>query len=354
MKRIHKDKRVEVSLFSVTSFILYYFLAAFIVTCNLTMFIRVNNLNVDITNSSLGALTTFGNVIFFGLILSIFDNIRKKITIERPVKRILAAAAKVKEGDFKVRVENMRSHQKNEMDVLIEDFNTMIEALSTTETLKTDFIADVSHELKTPLAVIQNYSTMLQDPDLTEEQRIEYARSISDATKRLTNLTTNILRLNKLDNQTINAQSTEFDLSEQLCECLISFEDLWEVKNISIENNISELLIIKSDKELLENVWNNLISNAIKFTPDGGTINVTATHNKDNITVSISDTGCGMSEETMKHIFDKFYQGDTSRSTRGNGLGLTLAKRILDITGGEIKVESRLGEGSKFTVTFKA
>ena len=229
----------------------------------------------------------------------------------------------------------------------------MAKELGSVETLRTDFIANVSHELKTPLAVMQNYGTMLQSPDLTDEKRIEYAKGITDNSRRLASLITNILKLNKLENQQIFPVPEHFDLSEQLCESLLQFEEIWEQKGIEIETDIEDEININSDSELLSLVWNNLLSNAFKFTENGGTVSVTLTADESCATVKISDTGCGISAETGAHIFEKFYQGDTSHAMKGNGLGLALVKRVVDIMNGEIAVESKVGMGSTFTVRLK-
>jgi signal transduction histidine kinase len=231
--------------------------------------------------------------------------------------------------------------------------NAMAAELSGTETLRTDFIANVSHELKTPLAVMGNYATMLQRPGITEEEKNEYAKAISEATRKLAQLITNILKLNKLENQQIFPQPKEFDLGEQLCECLLGFEDAWEAKNLEIETDIADDVRIRSDPELLSLVWNNLISNAVTFTPDGGKIGVMLKTEEHFVTVQVRDTGCGMTPEIGRHIFEKFYQGDVSHATQGNGLGLALVKRVVDILGGEIGVQSVYGQGSAFTVKFK-
>ena len=212
------------------------------------------------------------------------------------------------------------------------------------------FIANVSHEMKTPLAVIQNYGTLLQRPDLPEEKRQEYAKGITDASRRLAEMMTNILKLNRLENQQIFPAATEYDLGEQLCQCLLQFENTWEQKEIEIETDIAENIIIQADEELLGLVWNNLFSNAFKFTDAGGRVSVSLTAAEGFAVIQVKDTGCGMSAEVGAHIFEKFYQGDTSHSIQGNGLGLALVKRIIDIMQGEIAVESTPGEGSTFTV----
>ena len=190
-------------------------------------------------------------------------------------------------------------------------------------------------------------------PFRTPAEKDEYATAISEASRKLAQLITNILKLNKLENQQIFPQTEEFDLGEQLCACLLQFEDAWESKELNIETEIEEDVRIRSDGELLSLVWNNLISNAVKFTPRGGTVGVCLKTQGDYVVVSVSDTGCGMTPEVGKHIFEKFFQGDTSHATQGNGLGLALVKRVVDILNGEIRVQSVLGKGSTFTVRFR-
>jgi signal transduction histidine kinase len=257
------------------------------------------------------------------------------------------------QGDFSARVAPMHGAGMEGFDQIGMAINKMAQELSGTETLRTDFIANVSHELKTPLAVMGNYATMLQRPGITEEERNEYAKAISEAARKLAQLITNILKLNKLENQQIFPQPKEFDLGEQLCECLLMFEEAWEAKNLEIETDIQDDVRIQSDPELLSLVWNNLISNAVKFTRSGGTVSVCLKTEGSHIVVSVSDTGCGMTPEVGQHIFEKFYQGDTSRATQGNGLGLALVKRVVDILNAEIGVQSVYNQGSTFTVRFK-
>ena len=229
----------------------------------------------------------------------------------------------------------------------------MAEELDSVETLRTDFIANVSHEMKTPLAVMQNYGTLLQAPGLTEEKRMEYAKGVTDGARRMADMMTNILKLNRLENQQIYPQVTKFDLGEQLCQCLLQYENVWEKAEIEIDTDIAENITVKADAELLSHVWNNLFSNAFKFTPAGGKVTVTLTATEHHAIVKVADTGCGMSPEVGEHIFEKFYQGDTSHSVQGNGLGLALVKRVVDIMQGEIGVESVVGKGSVFTVKIR-
>ena len=229
----------------------------------------------------------------------------------------------------------------------------MAEELGSVETLRTDFIANVSHEMKTPLAVMQNYGTLLQSPNLSEEKRIEYAKGVTDGSHRMADMMTNILKLNRLENQQIYPEVSEFDLGEHLCECLLQYENVWEKANIEIETDIAENVKVKADAELLGHVWNNLFSNAFKFTSSGGTVTVSLTATDHHAIVKVTDTGCGMTPEVGARIFEKFYQGDTSHSVQGNGLGLALVKRAIDIMQGKIGVESAVGVGTTFTVKIR-
>ena len=353
-----KDKKYKRFIGTVSNFFVFFLLVAVVISCCMIMFISTLQETIDhkFTENEIAtaAKKTMVTVILISAGMATVDYLRRKFTVERPVKRITDAASKMIEGDFSVRVKPVtRFATDDSFNEIIECINKMAEELSGVETLRTDFIANVSHEMKTPLAVMRNYGTLLQSPELSEEKRIEYATAINDASRRLSEMVTNILKLNRLENQQIYPNPSRFDLGEQLCEGLLRYESVWEKKNIEIETDIAENVTVSADRELLSLVWNNLFSNAFKFTGDGGRVSLALLTEENYAVVKISDTGCGMSAEVGEHIFEKFYQGDTSRATQGNGLGLALVKRVVDIMQGEICVESAVGVGTTFTVKIR-
>ena len=294
-------------------------------------------------------------MVYWGIVavgLTLFTRQKMRSTYEEPMHKMAEAARKVSEGDFSVYVPTIHTADKLDyLDVMILDFNKMVEELGSIETLKTDFISNVSHEMKTPIAIIKNYAQLLRAGKASKEQREEYAKGIEDAASRLSSLISNILKMNKLENQRLIPEAETYDVCRQLCESVLLFEDAIEEKEIELEADIEDTAMIRADASLMELVWNNLLSNAVKFTGQGGTITVRQTSDAEHIRVSVSDTGCGIANESIKHIFDKFYQGDTSHSMEGNGLGLALVKRVLELMDGEIQVTSEERKGSTFLVT---
>lgn len=353
-----RQQRLHDLLRSLNRYVLFFLLIAFVITCSMALFITTMTTVMGITltaeDITVAAKLTFANVVLLSLIVTAIDAVRRRLLVYLPAKCITDAAKELMRGNFGVRIRPMRMLDGDStFGEIIDCFNKMAEELSGTETLRNDFIANVSHELKTPLAVIQNYATMLSAPSLTDGKRREYATAITAATRRLSTLISNILKLNKLENQQIFPATERYDLGEQLCECLLGFESTWEKKEIAIETEIADEIFVKTDREMMTLVWNNLLSNAFKFTPEGGSVRLSLYSEGDLAVVEVIDTGCGISREVGAQMFEKFYQGDTSHQTEGNGLGLTLVKRVIDITGSEISVASALGQGTTFTVKMR-
>lgn len=339
----------------VSQYMIFFAFIAFIITCCMVLFLEVQmdalNIKYSSENVEKAAKLTFLNVLFLSFIITVIDVIRRKITVSRHVTKIVEGANKMVKGDFSVRIAPKKTiDEDDEFNKIISCFNKMAQELSGIETLRCDFIANVSHELKTPLSVIQNYAIMLEADNITQKEVKEYAKTIKNASKGLAELITNMLKLNKLENQNIYPNNERYNLSEHICECMILFENAWEEKHLNIETDIDEDVYVYGDKEMMSLVWNNLISNAIKFTDDYGTISLKVKEKDNNVYVMVADTGCGMTKDVGEHIFDKFYQGDTSHATKGNGLGLALVKRIIDITKSDISIKSTFGAGSEFTV----
>lgn len=268
----------------------------------------------------------------------------------KPIKRLIDSMKKVSEGDFSI---HLKKHSKvKEIGILNRSFNTMVDELGETEVLQTDFVSNVSHEIKTPLNAIEGYATLLQDSDCTEEERCRYVDKILFNTKRLSDLVGNVLILSKLESGAFDINATVYRLDEQIRESIMLLESKWVEKEIEFD---VELDAVKhnGDKKLLYHVWNNLLSNAIKFSPEGGLIAIRLYESDGDIVFTIDDCGPGISESVKKHLFDKFYQADSSHKQEGNGLGLALVKRIIDISEGEISAENLPDLGCRFKVILK-
>lgn len=263
-----------------------------------------------------------------------------------PIKDLVKAMEKVADGDFSVRLDTKSSSQ--EIRELNSGFNLMTHELSATEILQTDFVSNVSHEFKTPINAIEGYATLLQDCDNLNENQREYVDKIHFNTKRLSNLVGNILLLSKIENQAIQAKSTRFRLDEQIRQSIVMLEPAWEQKEIEFDVDMDSVEYT-GHESLLYHVWDNLIGNAIKFNPVGGLVRIRL-EKGEHIIFTVEDSGPGISEEAKKHIFDKFYQADSSHKEEGNGLGLALVKKILANSGGEISVENIPAGGCRFTV----
>ena len=283
--------------------------------------------------------------------LTLFVRARVKKLYEEPLMRVSEATREVAKGDFSVYIPTAHTEDRYDyLDRMILDLNKMIEALGSIETLKTEFFSNVSHEIKTPLAVMHSASELLLKAPLANEQR-EQAELIHRQSRRLAELIGNILKLNKLEKQVIVPEPAAYDLCGQLAECALLFEEAWSEKDIEFEAELEDSCVIVADRGLTDMLWTNLISNAVKFTGPGGRITLSQHSERGRCMVSVADTGCGMDETTRARVFEKFYQGDTSHAAEGNGLGMALAQRVCRLHGYDIDVDSAPGKGSVFTVT---
>lgn len=326
----------------------FFAIVALTVTAAVIIYSAVN----DVYDGDRKTISIIMLVVCFALSLfcSTFDAIRRKFTVDRSIDRILNATEMITEGNFDVRLTPRHDYNSyDDLDLIMQNINEMALELSKNEVLKSDFISNVSHEIKTPVAVIQNYAAELCDKNLSQKKREEYLLTLNRAVKRLNDLVMNVLRLNKLESGAISPKTDKIRLDEMLTEAVFSFEDLIERKSLNLKCDFDEVTVV-SAAGYLEIIWNNLLSNAIKFTPEGGQIDISLHEIDGKAVARFKDSGIGMDEETGKRIFDKFYQGDTSHKTEGNGLGLALVKRAVGLLGGKISVESKIGEGTTFTV----
>ena len=268
--------------------------------------------------------------------------------IVRPVREVKKAMHRVEKGDFSQRLEVTGFN--GEIDELIESYNKMAQELGGIEMFRENFINSFSHEFKTPIVSIQGFAKQLKKENLSEEKKQEYIDIIISESRRLTNLSSNILMLSKLENQQIITDKTSFSLDEQIRNCILLLEKQWTAKDISFDIDMQEIQYT-TNAEMLSQVWVNIIGNAIKFSPEGSSIRVKLFKEGDVITAEITDRGIGMDQQTISHIFERFYQGDRAHASEGNGLGLPLVKRIVELCNGNIRVESQYGKGTNFIVT---
>ncbi len=283
------------------------------------------------------------------VIISImFTSLISKSLFE-PIKKLCASMDNVAKGDFEIQLEDKSII--HEIQDMYKNFNSMTKELKATEILQTDFVSNVSHEIKTPINAIEGYVMLLQDNQCSETERTEYVERILFNTKRLSELVSNILLLSKLDNQSIEPVRESFSMDEQIRQAIMMYESQWNDKNIEFDIEMSSIYFIGNDRLLLH-VWTNLLENAIKFSPVGGHIIIRLSENEEYITYVIEDCGPGISVEAQQHIYDKFYQEDESHRQGGNGLGLALVKKILDIYNADITMENREEKGSRFTLRF--
>lgn len=268
----------------------------------------------------------------------------------KPIEKLSESMKKVSGGDFSIRLkENSKIKEIGELN---RSFNAMTDDLGATEVLQSDFVSNVSHEIKTPLNAIEGYATLLQDSDSTEEERKRYTEKILFNTRRLSELVGNVLMISKLESGTVDINKEAFRLDEQIRQSIMLLEPKWVEKDIEFDIELDDV-VYDGDKNLLLHVWNNIIGNAIKFSPAGGLVTIRLESSVEGIVFSVDDCGPGICESAQKHIFDKFYQADSSHKQEGNGLGLSLVKRIVDMFEGTVTAENLPESGCRFKVVLK-
>ncbi|HWP22507.1 MAG TPA: HAMP domain-containing sensor histidine kinase [Candidatus Cryosericum sp.] len=332
-------------LFSVIVFIIFLITAAIVMLVS-AILLQTGTISL-VKISRQEPIVPFAMLLMVSIIIgTVVSFVISRIPL-RPIRRVIDAINRLAAGDFSVRLSTTTAPTFRE---LVESFNRMAEELGGTELLRTDFINNFSHEFKTPIVSIKGFAEELKHDDLSKEQRDEYLDIIIAESSRLASLATNVLNLSKIEQQVILTDQKEFNLTEQVRRCILLFENKWEKKHLSLNVEMEELSFTGSE-ELLNQIWLNLIDNAVKFTPQGGVIGIRLNKSGGEIRFVITDDGCGIPADAVSRVFDKFYQADPARASSGNGIGLTVAKRIAELHGGTIVCRSEEGVGTEFTVT---
>ncbi len=346
MKLIRRKRKKGFILSSINIFFTILVLVEFIVTIAFASFIQwILESVLQITLP-----TTLFLLLMGALMGSAIAFLVNRIFFE-PIEKLKDGMQDVSDGDFSIKIDT--NSPINEVKELYESFDLMVKELSATEILQSDFMSNVSHEIKTPVNAIEGYAMLLESEEITSEEQREYVDKILFNTKRLSELVGNVLLLSKIDNQAIPKNEKKFRLDEQIRQSIMQLESKWTDKDIELDVELDKVEFV-GNATLLIHIWDNLINNAIKFNKQGGTVRLRLCNDVENIKFVIEDSGPGINEEALKHIYDKFYQGDSSHKQEGNGLGLALVKRIVDLYEGEIKVENLPDVGCRFTVVLPA
>lgn len=335
-EKIHTDMWLYFSLISIIAILVSYVLSGIVVHVLDLVF----NISIIIPNVVL--------VIGFCIVLGSIITVIMGWIFFAPITKLGKAMRKVASGNFDIRLESKFSTK--EVKDIYKNFNLMAEELGATEMLQTDFVSNVSHEFKTPINAIEGYAMLLQGCSQESQEQQEYIEKILSNTKRLSELVGNILLLSKVDHYAIQTKKEEYRLDEQIRHALLMYEQKWVEKEIEFDIELDKISYL-GNESLMHHVWSNLIDNAIKFSSQSGMIRIHLKKREGQIVFMIEDTGPGIGEQEQKHIFDKFYQGDSSHKQEGNGLGLALVKQILETCNGQIEVDNTFQEGSRFIVT---
>ena len=346
MKQIRKrlPKKIGLSVSLVVLVFLVMLLSIFSAGLIAYLLIKLGIMDLEGTASPSRAISIMVYIsIFLGVVIATLLS-RRSV---KPIRDMMKATEQVSQGNFSVMVNGSFVF---ELDALAGSFNKMVQELKGIETLRSDFVRNFSHEFKTPITSISGFAKLLQAGDISDEEKQEYLNIIVQESARLVHLSTNVLNLSKIESTEIISEKKFYCLDEQIRLAIVMLEPKWSDKNLHVDIRLEDEIEIFGEKNLIHQIWINLLDNAIKYTNTGGVIKVGLWQSGQKATFRIEDNGCGMNDETMNHIFDKFYQGDTSHSLAGNGLGLTLVRRITQLCEGTIEVQSELGKGSIFIV----
>jgi signal transduction histidine kinase len=346
MKQIKKGLPPKISLAVSLVALVFLVMLLSILSAGLIAYllIQIGILDIESTASPRRAISIMVYIsIFLGVVIATLLSQRSV----KPIRDMMKATEKVSQGNFSVMVNGSFVF---ELDALAVSFNKMVQELKGIETLRSDFVRNFSHEFKTPITSIRGFAKLLQAGDASEEEKQEYLNIIVQESERLVHLSTNVLNLSKIESTEIISEKTIYCLDEQIRLAIVMLEPKWSDKKLYVDIRLEDEIEILGDKNLVHQIWVNLLDNAIKYTNNGGVIKVGLWRSGQKAIFRLEDNGCGMNNETIQHIFDKFYQGDTSHSIAGNGLGLTLVKKITELCEGTIEVQSELGKGSVFIV----
>ena len=343
------QKLIRSFTFRITFFMIFALTVANVLAGGIMMLLYQTNLG---SKMGLTPITLTIIVLAFSYVSTATFSVIFNRNVTLPLRKLTKLTKEIENGNYNVDTKGITNFYSKRTDVgaLVDAFGEMTQELSSTEIFRSDFIHNFSHEFKTPIISIRGFAKQLCENDLSDEQKKEFAKIILDESEHLANMSSNVLLLSRLESQEIITDKELFSLDEQLRNCMLIFEEQWSEKNIEIIMDLDEVEYFQN-QDLLFHVWTNLIGNAVKFTPENGNIEVCCHHSNDCIYVKIKDNGIGMSSDTAAHIFEKFYQGDLSHATNGNGLGLPLVKQILSMMNGRITVDSALDKGTSFTVS---
>ncbi len=334
-------------LYSLISYIIFLITVTVVVSIGILIFSKVKDFETSIL-----AIFVLLYILFTALIFFIIDYIRRNIIIQKPLNDILDATNLISKGEFDIKLKPRHNYNNyDELDKIMININKMAIGLRNDEILKNDFISNFSHEIKTPIAIMNGYINLLKRNEMSKEERDEYIDKLYNSSINLSNLISNILKLNKLENGEM--ELNDVNLSSVLENVIISYDELINNKKINFDIDIDDRLIKYTNESFIQLIFSNLISNAIKFSKNEGIVEIKLKNKNDYIEFMVKDNGIGMSKDTIIHIFNRFYQGDTSHKTEGNGLGLSMVKKAIDRLGYKISIESEEEKGSTFIVDIR-